>query len=68
MSLGCFALNLATGINSPWFLFPAAGMGIGLMTNYAKLWQAGYSWRDVLNRPPAPDAIHRPGCTKGGSC
>jgi serine/threonine-protein kinase len=57
VSLGCFALNLATGIDSPWFLFPAAGMGIGLLTNYAKLWQAGYSWRDVLNRPPAADAI-----------
>jgi hypothetical protein len=64
VSLGCFALNLATGINSPWFLFPAAGMGIGLLTNYAKLWQAGYSWRDVLNRPPAADAITAPGTTK----
>ena len=58
VSLGCFALNVATGIDSPWFLFPAAGMGIGLLTNYAKLWQSGYSWRDVLNRPPAADALH----------
>ena len=64
VSLGCFALNLATGIDSPWFLFPAAGMGIGLLGNYAKLWQSGYSWRDVLNRPPAPDALQGPG-TKG---
>ena len=61
VSLGCFALNLATGMDSPWFLFPSAGMGIGLLTNYAKLWQAGYSWRDVLNRPPAADAIQAPG-------
>ena len=61
VSLGCFALNLATGIDSPWFLFPAAGMGIGLLTNYAKLWQSGYSWRDVLNRPPAADAVLAPG-------
>ncbi|HEX9895430.1 MAG TPA: protein kinase [Gemmatimonadales bacterium] len=61
VSLGCFALNLATGIESPWFLFPSAGMGIGLLTNYAKLWQAGYSWRDVLNRPPAADAVQAPG-------
>lgn len=60
VSLGCFALNLATGIDSPWFLFPAAGMGIGLLSNYAKLWQSGYSWRDVLNRPPAPDALQAP--------
>ena len=64
VSLGCFALNLATGIDSPWFLFPAAGMGIGLLGNYAKLWQSGYSWRDVLNRPPAPDAVQGPG-TRG---
>jgi serine/threonine-protein kinase len=61
VSLGCFALNLATGFDTPWFLFPSAGMGIGLLTNYAKLWQAGYSWRDVLNRPPAADAIQAPG-------
>ena len=40
-----------------WFLFPTFGMGIGLLTNYAKLWQSGYSWRDVLTRPPAADAI-----------
>ena len=26
----------------------------GVMRNYAQLWQAGYSWRDVLTRPPAP--------------
>jgi hypothetical protein len=61
VSLGCFAINLATGIGSPWFLFPAGIMGIGLLTQYARLWQAGYSWRDVLNRPPAADAIQAPG-------
>jgi serine/threonine-protein kinase len=33
------------------------GMGIGLLRNYATLWQAGYSWRDVLSRPPAPDSL-----------
>jgi eukaryotic-like serine/threonine-protein kinase len=57
VSGGLFMINLATGINSPWFLFPAVGMGFGLLNNYAKLWQAGYTWRDVLNRPPAPDAL-----------
>jgi len=61
VSIGCFALNLVTGLDGPWFLFPTAGMGIGVLTSYAKLWQAGYSWRDVLNRPPAPDAIQAPG-------
>jgi eukaryotic-like serine/threonine-protein kinase len=57
VSLGCLGINIATGIADPWFLFPMFGMGIGLMRNYAHLWQAGYSWRDVLTRPPAPDAL-----------
>jgi serine/threonine-protein kinase len=57
VSLGCLGINVATGITDPWFLFPMFGMGIGLMRNYAQLWQAGYSWRDVLTRPPAPDAV-----------
>ena len=56
VSLGCFGINVATGLDSPWFLFPTFGMGLGMMRNYARLWQAGYSWRDVLTRPPAPDA------------
>jgi hypothetical protein len=57
VSLGCVGINVATGIDHPWFLFPTFGMGIGLLRNYARLWQAGYSWRDVLTRPPAPDAM-----------
>jgi serine/threonine protein kinase len=62
---GLFMINLATDITTPWFLFPMAGMGFGLVNSYAKLWQAGYSWRDVLNRPMAPDAVQVPGA-KGG--
>jgi serine/threonine-protein kinase len=59
---GCFMINLAANqLNPPWFLFVMAGMGFGLVNNYAKLWQAGYTWRDVLNRPPAPDAVLVPG-------
>jgi serine/threonine-protein kinase len=59
---GCFMINLATNqLSPPWFLFVMAGMGFGLVNNYAKLWQAGYTWRDVLNRPPAPDAVRVPG-------
>jgi serine/threonine-protein kinase len=57
VSGGLFMINLATGLHSPWFLFPMVGMGFGLLNNYSKLWQAGYTWRDVLNRPPAPDAL-----------
>jgi eukaryotic-like serine/threonine-protein kinase len=57
VSLGCFGINVATGLDTPWFLFPTFGMGIGMLRNYARLWQSGYSWRDVLTRPPASDAV-----------
>jgi serine/threonine-protein kinase len=58
---GCFLLNIATGITDPWFLLVGGGMAFPLLKSYSQLWQAGYSWRDVLNRPPAPDAIQVPG-------
>jgi hypothetical protein len=57
VSLGCLGINVATGLDTPWFLFPTFGMGIGMLRNYARLWQSGYSWRDVLTRPPAHDAV-----------
>ena len=57
VTAGCAGINVATGLDQPWFLFPMFGMGIGLMRSYAMLWQSGYSWRDVLTRPPAPDAM-----------
>lgn len=57
---GLLLLNVVTGLDSPWFLFPAIGWGIGLASQYAKLWSAGYSMRDVLNRPAAPDALPPP--------
>ena len=47
----------AGGVSHPWSLIPAAFMGFGLARDYSRLWTAGYSWRDVLHRPPAPDAI-----------
>ena len=31
VSAGCMGINLATGIEQPWFLFPMFGMGIGLL-------------------------------------
>ncbi|HEY0350998.1 MAG TPA: protein kinase [Gemmatimonadales bacterium] len=65
VSAGCMGINVATGIDHPWFLFPMFGMGIGLLRNYATLWQAGYSWRDVLTRPAAPDAVETT-MVKGG--
>ncbi len=53
-------LNLLTGISEPWFLFCAIPWGIGMASSYGKLWTSGYSWRDVINRPPAADAIEAP--------
>lgn len=54
---GLVLLNVATGISSPWSLFVAGVWGIGILSSYGKLWTAGYSWRDVINRPPADDAL-----------
>ncbi|UCG86235.1 MAG: protein kinase [Gemmatimonadota bacterium] len=62
---GLLLLNVVTtGIDNPWFLFPAIGWGIGLASQYGKLWAEGYSMRDVLNPPPARDALAR-GATEG---
>ena len=66
VTAGLFFVNLYTGLSSPWFLFPAAAMGYGLLTSYSKLWQSGYSWRDVLARPPAHDALEAKAIGKGG--
>ncbi len=54
---GLFMVNLLTGMNHPWFLFPAFFTGFGMFGAYSRLWQAGYSWRDVLHRPDAPDSV-----------
>jgi serine/threonine-protein kinase len=54
---GLMLINVVTGLENPWFLVIAAAWGIGLGTQYGRLWSAGYSMRDVLNRPLAPDAI-----------
>ena len=59
ISGGLFLINMtfAGGPHNPWFLIPAAAMGMGLLKRYSDLWQAGYSWRDVLHRPDAPDSV-----------
>jgi serine/threonine-protein kinase len=57
VSGGLMLINVATGITQPWFLFVAGFWGFGIGMRYSRLWQAGYSWRDVINRPPAPDAV-----------
>jgi serine/threonine-protein kinase len=57
---GLLLLNVYTGLGDPWFLIPAVFWGIGLASQYGKLWSSGYSMRDVLNRPPADDALPPP--------
>jgi serine/threonine-protein kinase len=53
---GLIVLDIVTGWDG-WSLFPTALWGgFGLFPQYLKLWTAGYSWRDVLHRPVAPDA------------
>jgi hypothetical protein len=42
--------------NGPWMLVPAF-WGVSVARQYARLWTAGYSWRDVIHRAPAPDSI-----------
>ncbi len=53
--LAVLDLIMGGGINfAQWVAIPWAGFS--LLPQYMKLWQTGYSWRDVLNRPAAPDA------------
>ena len=58
-------INLAQGFHSPWSLSVAGIWGFFLARDAARLWTAGYSWRDVIYRPPAPDAIEAKG--RGGA-
>ena len=53
------------GAHFPWYLV-AGFWGIGVARDYARLWTSGYSWRDVINRPPAADAFELK-AGKGGS-
>jgi serine/threonine protein kinase len=57
VSAGLMVLDLMNGGGlgwSYWVILPWGAFGV--MPQFLKLWQAGYSWRDVLNRPLAPDA------------
>jgi len=54
---GLTFIDLITGGGLGWSLFVTVPWGaFGLLPQYMKLWQNGYSWRDVLHRPAAPDA------------
>ena len=44
------AINVATG-GFPWVLFPAIGMGFGVLRSLSNLWADGIPVSDVLRRP-----------------
>ena len=54
-----FVIDVASGSHVPGWSLVAAGIwgGVSLVPRFVRLWHAGYSWRDVFARPPAPDAI-----------
>ena len=56
----CLVIDVATsGGHMPSWSLALAGVWAGwkLVPRYVRLWHAGYSWRDVLARPPAADAV-----------
>ncbi|HTY06189.1 MAG TPA: protein kinase [Gemmatimonadales bacterium] len=56
-SSGMMLLNLVTSHDLSWSLVVAGIWGaFGVLPRFFKLWEAGYSWRDVFMRPAAPDA------------
>jgi serine/threonine-protein kinase len=59
---GLAILDIFQGGGLGWSLWVAVPWaGFGLLPQYMKLWDAGYSWRDVLHRPAAHDAAERLG-------
>jgi serine/threonine-protein kinase len=57
VSGGLILLDAVTGGGFGWGPMVAAIWGgFTLLPAYMRLWQAGYSWRDVLHRPLASDA------------
>src|SRR6059058_75664 len=54
---GCMVLDAATGSHGWWLFVAVPWAAFGLLPMYMKLWNAGYSWRDVLRRPAAVDAV-----------
>lgn len=57
VSAGLMVLDLMNGGGLNWSYWVIGLWGaFGVLPRFTKLWQAGYSWRDVLHRPLAADA------------
>jgi eukaryotic-like serine/threonine-protein kinase len=57
VSAGVLVLDLMTGGGLGWSFWVIVPWGaFGVLPQFTRLWQAGYSWRDVLHRPLAADA------------
>jgi eukaryotic-like serine/threonine-protein kinase len=57
VSAGLLLLDLMNGSGLNWAYWPIMMWGaFGVVPQFLRLWQAGYSWRDVLHRPVAADA------------
>ena len=57
VSAGLVVLDLMNGGGLHWSYWVFLPWGaFGVLPQFMKLWQAGYSWRDVVHRPLAPDA------------
>jgi serine/threonine protein kinase len=48
------AINLITSPQFPWVLFPAIGIGYGIVRRMTDLWADGITLRDVFRRPARP--------------
>jgi serine/threonine-protein kinase len=47
-----FAINMLTTPRFPWVVFPALGMGVGLVARISSLWVDGISVRRLFTRQP----------------
>ncbi len=47
-------INALTSPSFPWVLFPALGIGFGVVSGMSKLWADGIPVRDVFRRPARP--------------
>jgi serine/threonine protein kinase len=55
-----FAINMLTSPRFPWVVFPALGMGVGLVARISSLWVDGISVRRLFQRQPHVAAVPTP--------